>query len=289
MSNKILISIAAYNESELENTVKSFYSDADNPENLIFSIVSQSQQHPNLNFLNINQLRYIKVLPSDSYGVSWARSVSLSQTQDFDYYFQIDAHTFSEKSWDTKIIEKYKKLKKQNEKIILTCVPAMYTIGEDKKRIIGPVICNAASNMKGKYFGEWPEITEINDDEITYYIQGACMFVEKKYFEDLDINPDVGFFLEEIVQSIRSFAKEYKIFAFNSPVIYHFYSQDRIKYDGNDKPMADKNTKVSLLIENEKRVDKIKLLEKYKIEEEDLNKYCEKTGFLGWKENLNVI
>ena len=58
---KILISIVSYREKELLNTVKSFYYDAANKEDLLFSIVSQDDEHPDLSFIAPECLNYHQI------------------------------------------------------------------------------------------------------------------------------------------------------------------------------------------------------------------------------------
>ena len=78
--NTIFINIASYRDPELGLTVEDCYKKSKNPENLFFSIVSDANdnEHPDLSFIPINQISYIKRDISKSSGVCSARSLAMN-------------------------------------------------------------------------------------------------------------------------------------------------------------------------------------------------------------------
>lgn len=264
-------------ETELENTVRRFFEDADHPQNLLFSIVSQSTDHPDLSFLGIEQLRYVKVTPEESYGVSWARAIAASQFSDYRYYLQLDAHMFSEKSWDTNLIETYEQQKKLTSKVVLSSYPAAYSIGSDGTRNVRHDTSQSINSFKGVTFGEWGVQQSLSKVTKGYYIQGALLFSEKMFLVDVPIIPEVSFFLEETINSIRAYQAGYEVYAFTSPVFYHFYAEDRIKYNKNPKPWGKPN-KVTQLIDLENEKSKEQLLKAHGINYQKFLEFCTETG-----------
>jgi hypothetical protein len=266
-------------ETELENTVKRFFEDADYPENLLFSIVSQSTDHPDLSFIEMEQLRYIKINPEDAYGVSWARAVAASQFSNYTYYLQLDAHMFSEKSWDTKLIALYEKEKTTKPKLVLSSYPAAYSIDSTGNRQTLKDQSQVMCSFKGVTFGEWGVKHWISSTTKSYYIQGALLFSEKKFLLEVPIISDVSFSLEETINSIRAYQAGYEVCAFTDPIFYHFYAMDRIAYNNNPKPW-DKKNRVTRLTDLENKKSKKELLKNYEINYQKFLKFCKETGLI---------
>ena len=276
---KILISIVSYMETELENTVKRFFEDADNPENLLFSIVSQGEVHPDFDFLDLSNLRYIKLLPEDSYGVSWARALASVQFTDYTYYLQLDAHMFSEKSWDTKLIELYETEKKTKQKLVLSSYPKSYYVDSNEERKIRNDTDQCMNSFKGIRFGEWGKQEPILGLTKSYYIQGALLFSEKQFLLDVPVISEISFFLEETVNSVRAYQAGYEVCAFPKPIFYHFYAEDRVVYNNNPKPWNTSN-KVTKLLDLENEVSKKQLLKKCGINYQKFLEFSKETGFI---------
>ena len=130
----ILVSIISHREYELENTVKEFYTKSKYPDRLRFSVVSQDDRHPALDFVPDNQIRYLRAHHKEVYGVCWARSIAARMFNDYDYYFQIDAHMFPDQDWDDAIIATHEKAKERfGNNVLLTAIPARYILEPDKK------------------------------------------------------------------------------------------------------------------------------------------------------------
>ena len=111
-SNKILVSMIAYREKYLEQSVKDCYEKADNPQNLIFSVVSEQAKeslHADLSFIPKNQLIYRKYDLSEYRGVLWSRHKTTEVSANYDYILYTCGHNRFAKSWDTKVFTEYKK------------------------------------------------------------------------------------------------------------------------------------------------------------------------------------
>lgn len=242
MSEKILISIVAYKESELRHTVKSLYNDAENKDRLLFSVVCQDVKFPHLSsIVPREQLRYIRVFPQEAWGVCWARSVAQSHFSDYDYYLQLDAHMFSEPSWDVKLIESFKEAAKLYTKPVLSVYPAMYSLLKNGSRSIGPSLHNGAPLINTGTFKKWPVVEWREKYTVTHYLQGACIFATREFVEQVPIDPEVPFNSEEIVLSIRAWIAGFTVLVFDTPTFYHLFNNERRAVNASTTPWDDEN------------------------------------------------
>ena len=100
IKDSIFIPIAACEERFIEQTVRSALANAENPDNIYFGIFNNilNKEHSLLDndFLtNHKQIFYVELVTPAPMGTGFARmNASLLQFKNFDYMFQIDAHTF---------------------------------------------------------------------------------------------------------------------------------------------------------------------------------------------------
>lgn len=133
IKDSIFIPIAACEERFIEQTVRSALFHAENPDNIYFgifnNIVNKEHSLYNNDFITKNkQILYVEAISPSPLGVGFGRmNASLLQFRDFEYMFQIDAHTLFTQKWDTKIIEAFNIIKNENDieedKIILSAIP----------------------------------------------------------------------------------------------------------------------------------------------------------------------
>jgi len=283
MHEKILISVVSYREIELEHTVRSFYEDAKYKDRILFSVVSQDYEHPDLSFIPTLNLKYLKVDPKETYGLTWARSIAIAMFSDYDYFLQIDAHMFSVKNWDVDIIEVYKKAKEKfNSPVVLSAYPAMYKRYSNGDRKKGPVLSMSHAVLNGAYFRNWPEHKEAEDLTEHHYIQGACVFSKKEFLLEVPQDPELDFFCDEVCLSIRAFYHRYPIVFFNNPVFFHFYSQDRVAIQSNIKPWNDGHPKLNRLNDTSRGNKFIRgeLQGFYGVPKKTINEFCKLTGYI---------
>ena len=284
---KILISIVSYREKELLNTVKSFYYDAANKEDLLFSIVSQDDEHPDLSFIAPECLNYHQIHWKDTFGVNWARHVAQKGFSDFDYYLQLDAHMFSEKNWDVKLIKTFNKAKLLCENPVLTCYSAMYSI-EEGERIIGPVTTNGCSDVSHLNWSKsvWPvQRPMYSDVSVSNYINAAVVFSTKSFVDAVPYDPDLTFFHEEIALTIRSEAAGFTTVCIIEPIFYHFYGPDRLKANRQYNPVFGPEVREHKnlgSIKNDVYSDQVlrgQTTGVYAISKDDIEAFCKKNDF----------
>ena len=145
IKDSIFIPIAACEERFIEQTVKSALANAEDPEKIYFGIFNNilKKEHSLLDnefLLTDHRIFYVELITPAPMGTGFGRmNASLLQFKDFDYMFQIDAHTFFSKNWDTQLINVFNKIKDQEN------------IDEDK------LVLSASSGFMWTYYDENPE------------------------------------------------------------------------------------------------------------------------------------
>lgn len=145
IKDSIFIPIAACEERFIEQTVKSALANAENSHKIYFGIFNNilKTEHSLLEnkfLINNDQIFYAELITPAPMGTGFGRmNASLLQFKEFDYMFQIDAHTFFSKKWDTKLINIFNKIKDKED------------IDENK------LVLSASSGFNWTYYDENPE------------------------------------------------------------------------------------------------------------------------------------
>jgi hypothetical protein len=242
---KILVFLTSFMEPELENTIKSFYENAEYKDRILFSISSQDKEFVDLSFVPEKNLRYLKIDASETYGYMWSKKIASVQFSDFDYFFSIDGHMMAQKFWDSNLINLYEEVKEKYKKVILNARPIGYkvfnekrlttrneNIGEDTEENRASDILTISHSIIPNGSPDWwptDTIIKYNIQEV-YYIWASCVFGEKEFLLDVPIDPEMSFYHEERSWSIRAISKGYKIIAFKNPKFYHMYYNEREAY-----------------------------------------------------------
>jgi len=131
-TKSIFIPIAACEEKFIKQTIQSALSTAKNPSKIYFGVFNNILNKNNSllddEFItNNDQIFYTELITPIPLGVGFGRAnASLLQFDNFDYMFQIDAHTIFTKNWDEKIISVFDKIKDENNidenKLILSSI-----------------------------------------------------------------------------------------------------------------------------------------------------------------------
>lgn len=153
-TKSIFIPIAACEEKFIKQTIQSALLTAKNPSDIYFGVFNNILDKKNSllddEFITKNdQIFYTEIVSTIPLGVGFGRAnASLLQFNNFDYMFQIDAHTIFTKNWDEKIISVFDKIKDENkideDKLVLSSIcPISWTYDPDNiKEILMPDFTN---------------------------------------------------------------------------------------------------------------------------------------------------
>ena len=119
MSNKIFVSIAAFEDKALTKTMQRLLDSADNPENISFGLALNYKTYPDLSNFK-NDIRIVYDRDFDFPGIVRMRDEIRKLIRDEEYFLGLDAHTVPAVSWDTNLIRDIKELTSNGEKIIIS-------------------------------------------------------------------------------------------------------------------------------------------------------------------------
>ncbi len=224
---KILVSIANYCDTEFYSTVFSLWDQAKNKESLYFSIVSEDKKEYDLSFIPKDQLLYRHFdLSEYRGGVCWARNLATQVDVEYDYFIQFDSHTYASSGWDALAIERYEKLNTKDKKFIIAYAPADYEIMPDES-INFDATCKVS--MCGSFFDElvpgfkFPGYRVLEIDQVvrSYWATCCYLFAPKQWVDEVGISSEESFNTEEFALSLRTYAKDWKIYSIGTRDVFH--------------------------------------------------------------------
>jgi hypothetical protein len=217
----IYVSIAAYEDRLLINTICDALAKARNEEDIVFGIALQYDTLPDLSFLNENQKRVIVYDPKTRPGIVEIRRTLKSMCQE-DYFLQIDAHTDFYVDWDINLVEQLQLAKKldNNEKVILSRHLDNFT-GRTNSPSGRPIYgYKILDNYAG---GNWLMVSQNFENQNrkseklikSYNIGAGFIFADKKFVEEIDYDPYSSVAYEEVYLAYTLFMLGWSIYAPN--------------------------------------------------------------------------
>jgi hypothetical protein len=244
----IFISIASYRDPELTRTIRSAISNAANPDELYFSIVIQDfeKEIPDLSW--VPNLSLITMQPEEARGAGYARSIAMRSYNNQEYFLQIDSHTLFEKDWDLMCIDEHNKAKHiaNNDKIILSCFPAPFTIEpdnsiffikNDKRMPAYPTKQKPLFTRRNNWTAQRVEFSNRQKqypEESTTVLAGF-IFTTGNVVNEIPYDPDISFFGEELCFAVRAWTRGWDIYSPSKVILYHFYLRSQYKKVWNDQ------------------------------------------------------
>lgn len=302
-NKNILVSLIAYRERYLAETIKSCLENAKNPENIYFSVVSEQlkpELHANLSFVDESKIVYKKYDLSEYRGILWSRGKTTEVDFDYDYILFTCGHNLFGHHWDTESLSDLDKAKKLAKKPILTCTGPEFEHNKldgavnfdvPSKRIkptYRPKIADTyvpGYGFPNEFLSAVPETDEVLPDT---YLQFSWVFAEKSFIDEIPLDPDMGCHGEEISITVRAWAKGWRIFSSQKNLYYHDTHRD---YPGepmsrtiSHRPWTDINKEQYWKQADETLVRLNKLLSgtlpgKYgEVSRDDCLAFCEATG-----------
>jgi glycosyltransferase involved in cell wall biosynthesis len=255
---KIFIQIASYRDPELKPTIKSCLENAKNPNNLIFGICRQ--YHPDDKFDDLSEFekddrfKVLNIPYQESLGVCWARNQVQQLYNEEEYTLQIDSHMRFEKDWDETLIGMIKQLQELGiPKPLLTgYVPSYDPNNDPEGRVRVPwrmVFDKFTSDGIVTFLPEiLPEWENIHIPIPTRFYSAGFCFTLGDFVKEIQHNPKLYFYGEEITIAVRAFTYGYDLFHPHRVVLWHEYiRKNKKKHWDDDKKWSEKN-KISIFL-----------------------------------------
>lgn len=253
----IYVSIPAYNEEDIHLTISTCLNMANDPTKVVIGI---AMQYPAGNWPDLSAYPDIRVIRIDEpigLGTCPTRDLAASMMDGEKYYLQIDAHTIFKKDWDIILKSRYKELKKEYDKpIISTYVPYWYKdkqtgelMGMGEKRDFNFEHTPWALQFKN-YIDDGheketvysadglctPQPLTVTYDEKPYYehhlISGHFLFTDSQYLTDVPFDPECTYH-EENTTPMRAWTRGYRIFSIKEDILW-----TREMFHGRDIPTS---------------------------------------------------
>ena len=221
----ILVSIAAYRDSECQATLKSVFAKAKHPSRVYAAVVEQNKEasescgEPADSVLASN-VRRISIPHTDARGPTYARYLAYTMYKGEDYYFQIDSHTRFEENWDVDLIEM---VRSHPGKSLLSHYPPTH---DHTPQADVPALCktkwddNGIPTLDSKYVKP--------DGRRVPFVAGGMMFAPGACVRQVPFDqhlPDL-FQGEEILYSARLFTHGWDVYTPSKSVISHYYARE---------------------------------------------------------------
>lgn len=232
---KILVSMIAYREKFLAESVKDCLEKADNPDDLHFSIVSEQakpEQHADLSFVPPNQLTYRRYDLSEYRTIMWSRNKTTDVAINYDYILYTCGHNLYASGWDTLVIDSLKEAEEISSKAIITSSGPEFEFDSKGKISYSPRSGRTVNKYRPKIPADYvPGYGFPNEHQTTIpknlsivedvYMQWSWVFAPKQYVEEVPIDPEMGYHGEEIYLTVVSWARGWRFFATSETLYFH--------------------------------------------------------------------
>ena len=237
----IFISIASYQDPLLVSTIFSAYENAENKNDLIFSICDQSDNTIDINGITFSdQIHYDHVDPLFSKGPCWARHRAQSFFNEEDFFLQVDSHTQFAPKWDSIFIKQLEKISANQEideyfkKPIITSYPRSFKVLDFEKGLFElntgdkhtQVITYRKDSLflKGSFSRQIGIPTKHSDITHAMLLAAGCIFTKGAFVKEIPYDPNYYFYGEELSLAMRAFTNGYSFFHIPDVPLFHLYT-----------------------------------------------------------------
>ena len=235
MKNKtVFISVSAFNEEDLLNTLENAMATARYPRRLSFGIFYHNTEG---NFKDLSM--YSSNVYTTSYqsmlGVGVSRSLANQFYNDEDYYLQIDAHTIFDNWWDERLINDLEAIKDSgmsSKPIISYYLPSWIRLDDNSiildRRSHNQTLVWDHEQMKDSYWdipimgtAEVDWYLEHNTFKKHYGIAAQFIFADGSFCKEIIPDQQIMFYGEEPALALRCYSSGYDVFVTMNSYMWH--------------------------------------------------------------------
>lgn len=239
MSNRLLISIVSFCDTELLPTIANALEQAQFPENITFSIFEQdlSSNEAAINAMvraHGANLLYQYTSVEKTQGVVWARHHASKplQTGDYDYYLQIDSHTRFSMHYDSFLISTHRHAINFWGPFVWTAYCPNYTIKEDSYVLDDTQLQTSFAILDESFSSKLVgcvkpmQVSSVYGEE-SFQISGHFLFGEAYVFVETPFDPFLYWEGEESTYAARLYSKNVKTVSPPKVYLWHKYESDQ--------------------------------------------------------------
>jgi len=244
--DKIFVSLAAYRDPDLINTVRSFYFNAKHKERIFFSLVSHEEKNNvfDFSFLPSEQISYQKIDYRLADGACSGRHLANSLMSDkYKYFLHTDSHSRAKQDWDEMLINEHIKCSaKWGEDYIFSKYPHGFKIlwndcdeGTDEINYENESLHKVIpvwDETEWMYLLRWQDIEDKEYGDKVYGFAANFAFGPTKCLMKAPYDPYLYFLGEEISLGIRLYMQGVTIVAPAINAIWTNYDRDNGRRGG---------------------------------------------------------
>ena len=236
----IFVSIAAFCDPWLVDTVRDACIKAEHPGHLVFGVLEQDAESraPELQAVVDAYgatLRHRCVHPTESLGVCWARAAIGDLYGGEEWLLQIDSHMHFEPRWDAQLLEQHAELRRHSARPIITVYPWGFEIEAGR-----PVVRTPPSTTSTLVMRPVPG-AELQPDSATMmfrtehvpvrcplpgcHVAGGFLFAAGEFMREVPYDAELYFHGEEQNIALRAWTRGWDIWHPAHIPVYHLYKQ----------------------------------------------------------------
>lgn len=213
--SKIFVSIVAFDEPFLKDTVLSAISNSSKPERVFFGIVEQRSDGNFSDLREINNVSHKQLKVYEPMGVGLPRSFSMDLSKDEEFCLITDSHMIFNKNWDENLIRRLKYLEKDFGSKVLLSQHVPTAVVDNGYLLDGGGFDNYTPcylKFDGVFIDDFPIPSSVDYFE-QYAVTCHYLFSFMNTFKEVPIDPSPFYFAEESALSMRLVTRGYKIFS----------------------------------------------------------------------------
>lgn len=240
--DEIYVQIPAYRDRELSKTLLDLYGKARHPERLRVAVVWQRAEtetlHPAVR--ELPRLEIEEVPFEQSRGCNWARNLLQKNWLGETFTLLLDSHQRFASDWDLKVLEMYGQLRHGSSvKPLLTGYLPAYDPdrepGARKKRPYKIYPYEREEGILTRLISHpIPFWTSLQQPIAADFISLHFLFTTGDFNRDMLFDPEIYFFGDEILTSLRAYTSGYDLFHPHRIIGWHCYKRETRVAHWND-------------------------------------------------------
>jgi Glycosyltransferase (GlcNAc) len=245
MNAQIYIQIPAYRDNQLQPTLHDLMENASNKDQLRVGVAWQYGENERLDqhFLKKYPIEIIAIPARQSKGCNWARALLQERWADEAYTLLLDSHHRFVPGWDAELIRMFRDLKAGGvpKPLITTYLPTYDPANDPAARRQEPLAIRFDGREKGLLFRLRSKVLPFWQTLSTPVTAGFTslhfLFAEGSLNEEIEFNPSIYFFADEVAISLRVFTHGYDLFHPHKVLGWHLYNRTATRVPHwNDHP-----------------------------------------------------